>query len=306
MGRREKPGAHQRTSPASQSHLRLLFRLVAVFFAAAERVAAPFVLAARFAAEVRSAGVRRLAAFVVCADNARVEAPALPSRFNACFAAAARLADVADFLGNAMLAAARLPAAVFPPVRLDCRAGDFFTVDFFVDDVVAFCGADFFVTALADFFEGDFVVAGFDVFFVAAFFVPGNFLDTTFDAFFAVDFLVTAFAVFFVGVFLEAAFAVFFVDVFLEAAFAAFFAFDFLVTAFAVSFVTDFLETAFFVFLAAFFLPRFAGTSTPERRASDNPMAMACLADFTPCAPRRTRSTSSFTNSPACVDADLP
>ena len=53
-------------------------------------------------------------------------------------------------------------------------------------------------------------------------------------------------------------------------------------------------------------LPRLSGMSTPARRASDNPIAMACFAFFAPCLPARMRSISSFTNSPACVLADFP
>jgi hypothetical protein len=45
---------------------------------------------------------------------------------------------------------------------------------------------------------------------------------------------------------------------------------------------------------------------TPARRALDNPIAIACLVDFAPCFPSRTWWISSLTNSPACVDGDLP
>jgi hypothetical protein len=45
---------------------------------------------------------------------------------------------------------------------------------------------------------------------------------------------------------------------------------------------------------------------TPARRAFDRPMAMACFDDRAPCFPLRMWSISSRTNSPACVDADLP
>ncbi len=48
------------------------------------------------------------------------------------------------------------------------------------------------------------------------------------------------------------------------------------------------------------------GRGTPARRALESPMAMACLVERTPCAPRRIRSISSRTNSPAWVEADLP
>jgi len=53
-------------------------------------------------------------------------------------------------------------------------------------------------------------------------------------------------------------------------------------------------------------LPRLSGMSTPARRASDRPIAIACFAFFAPCLPARMRSISSFTNSPACVLADFP
>jgi hypothetical protein len=66
------------------------------------------------------------------------------------------------------------------------------------------------------------------------------------------------------------------------------------------------LAAVFFVadlpLLAAFF----AGTFTPARRAFDNPIAMACLAERAPCLPSRTCSISSWTNSPACVLGALP
>jgi hypothetical protein len=45
---------------------------------------------------------------------------------------------------------------------------------------------------------------------------------------------------------------------------------------------------------------------TPERRAFDNPIAIACFVDLAPCLPRRTWCISSRTNSPACVLAALP
>ncbi len=52
----------------------------------------------------------------------------------------------------------------------------------------------------------------------------------------------------------------------------------------------------------------FAGafSLTPARRALDNPMAIACLVFRTPCSPARTRSISSRTKSPACVEGELP
>jgi hypothetical protein len=50
----------------------------------------------------------------------------------------------------------------------------------------------------------------------------------------------------------------------------------------------------------------FSPMSTPARRASDNPIAIAWRAFFAPCLPLRIWSISRFTNSPACVLADLP
>ena len=50
----------------------------------------------------------------------------------------------------------------------------------------------------------------------------------------------------------------------------------------------------------------FSGTSTPARRASESPIAMACRAFFAPCLPLRIWSISRCTNSPAWVLADLP
>src|SRR4029079_11906323 len=48
------------------------------------------------------------------------------------------------------------------------------------------------------------------------------------------------------------------------------------------------------------------GSFTPERRAFDRPMAIACLVDRAPCLPSRMWCISSRTNSPACVDGDFP
>src|SRR5205085_830268 len=48
------------------------------------------------------------------------------------------------------------------------------------------------------------------------------------------------------------------------------------------------------------------GSFTPDRRAFESPMAMACLADRAPCLPSRMWCISSRTNSPACVLADFP
>lgn len=50
----------------------------------------------------------------------------------------------------------------------------------------------------------------------------------------------------------------------------------------------------------------FSPMSTPARRASESPIAMACFAFFAPCWPSRIWSISRRTNSPACVLADLP
>src|SRR6185312_5964794 len=76
-----------------------------------------------------------------------------------------------------------------------------------------------------------------------------------------------------------------------------------------VRFEDDFFAADFFdaVFLPPFFAPLpFFGTSTPARRASDNPIAIACSVERAPCLPSRTWSISSRTNSPAWVLADLP
>jgi len=45
---------------------------------------------------------------------------------------------------------------------------------------------------------------------------------------------------------------------------------------------------------------------TPERRAFDKPIAIACFVDRAPCFPSRTWWISSRTNSPACVVGDFP
>jgi hypothetical protein len=52
--------------------------------------------------------------------------------------------------------------------------------------------------------------------------------------------------------------------------------------------------------------PPRGGSFTPARRASDNPMAMACFVDRAPCFPLRMCSISWRTNSPACVEGALP
>ena len=49
-----------------------------------------------------------------------------------------------------------------------------------------------------------------------------------------------------------------------------------------------------------------AGTFTPARRASESPIAIACLADRAPCFPSLTCSISWWTNSPAWVLGALP
>jgi hypothetical protein len=45
---------------------------------------------------------------------------------------------------------------------------------------------------------------------------------------------------------------------------------------------------------------------TPDRRAFDRPIAIACFVDFAPCFPSRMWCISSRTNSPACVLAAFP
>jgi hypothetical protein len=69
-----------------------------------------------------------------------------------------------------------------------------------------------------------------------------------------------------------------------------------------------FLESlsAFRRVLALVFAGSGGGSFTPARRAFDKPIAIACFADRAPCFPSRTCSISSRTNSPACVDGDLP
>src|SRR5262249_3688156 len=64
---------------------------------------------------------------------------------------------------------------------------------------------------------------------------------------------------------------------------------------------------AAFLRVSADVLPALGGgRSTPALRAFDSPMAMACLLDRAPCLPSRMWSISSRTNSPACVEGDLP
>jgi hypothetical protein len=49
-----------------------------------------------------------------------------------------------------------------------------------------------------------------------------------------------------------------------------------------------------------------AGSFTPERRAFERPIAIACFVDRAPCLPSRTWWISSRTNSPACVVGAFP
>jgi len=54
-------------------------------------------------------------------------------------------------------------------------------------------------------------------------------------------------------------------------------------------------------------VPFFGGLSlTPERRALERPIAMACFVERAPCFPLRTCSISSWTKAPACVVGALP
>jgi len=67
----------------------------------------------------------------------------------------------------------------------------------------------------------------------------------------------------------------------------------------------DALIAAFRVF--ALVLPFFGGFSfTPDLRALFSPIAIACFVFAAPCLPSRMWCISSRTNSPACVEADLP
>jgi hypothetical protein len=67
------------------------------------------------------------------------------------------------------------------------------------------------------------------------------------------------------------------------------------------------LSVAAFLRVASLAAPFFGDfTATPARRASDRPIAIACLADLTPCLPARTLSICSLTNSPAWVLDALP
>src|SRR5262249_17883474 len=50
----------------------------------------------------------------------------------------------------------------------------------------------------------------------------------------------------------------------------------------------------------------FGGSSTPARRAFDNPIAIACFVLRAPCLPSRIWCISSRTNSPACVVGAFP
>src|SRR4029079_17467758 len=58
--------------------------------------------------------------------------------------------------------------------------------------------------------------------------------------------------------------------------------------------------------LVSFELLSDGGSSTPARRAFDNPIAIACFVERAPCFPSRTCSISSLTNSPACVLGAFP
>ena len=58
--------------------------------------------------------------------------------------------------------------------------------------------------------------------------------------------------------------------------------------------------------LVAAFALRGVPSLTPERRAFDSPIAIACFVDRAPCLPSRMWWISSRTNSPACVEGDLP
>lgn len=79
---------------------------------------------------------------------------------------------------------------------------------------------------------------------------------------------------------------------------------DFAVLRFEAPFARS--DCAFFR-VAADVLPFFgAGRSTPSRRASESPMAMACFRLFARPLPLFSFFTSSRTNSPACVEADFP
>src|SRR5690242_7636114 len=71
-------------------------------------------------------------------------------------------------------------------------------------------------------------------------------------------------------------------------------------------FAADFFDAVFLPPFDFFAASPFFGTFTPARRASDNPIAIACSVERAPCLPSRTCSISSRTNSPAWVLADLP
>src|SRR5262249_4117027 len=53
-------------------------------------------------------------------------------------------------------------------------------------------------------------------------------------------------------------------------------------------------------------VPFFGGSFTPDRRAFESPIAIACLVERAPCLPSRTSCISSRTNSPAWVVGDFP
>lgn len=69
-----------------------LARVLAAFFAAVERPAAPLVWAAFFAAAEREPALRRDALFLACDDKADLDAALCPSRFNALVVALERFA----------------------------------------------------------------------------------------------------------------------------------------------------------------------------------------------------------------------
>jgi len=59
-------------------------------------------------------------------------------------------------------------------------------------------------------------------------------------------------------------------------------------------------------FVLRFALAGGRGSFTPDRRAFDRPIAIACFVDCAPCFPSRMWCISSRTNSPACVLAAFP
>jgi hypothetical protein len=59
-------------------------------------------------------------------------------------------------------------------------------------------------------------------------------------------------------------------------------------------------------FVLAFALAGGRGSFTPERRAFESPIAIACFVEVAPCFPSRMWCISSRTNSPACVLGAFP